>query len=148
MQLEINKLSPNQRNFVLAALLGHEWRCPWMLAQDGYTRWQSYESAWGNPTPDYCNDQRVTGNLIDEYLISAYPNFYRDNSGNYDGWIAAGKKPDKQCVVGMGKNRLEAVAACLIKMFAKVPNRYVQIDDHADTTREQFVTIPDQLEGV
>lgn len=64
-KIKVSDASPTVLNHLVAKLEGHEWRCPWMLKESGLVQWQSYEAAWGNPTPDYCDNWSDMGEVID-----------------------------------------------------------------------------------
>lgn len=145
MKIGIYELSNTQKNFVLAALLKHPWRYSWN-EEDSYLRWQGTEQAFGYPTPDFvCNDQTFTSKLIDEYLVSTYPNYTRDNTGNINGWVASCYSSKRKSITAFGKTRLDAVVICLIKRLSyEVKCDLVQFDEHD----MEYVIIPDKMKDI
>lgn len=69
MLKKLSELSAPQISWAVAVAEGHQWRCPWMLEQDGYRAWCSYEQAWGNPHPDYCNDWMIASAIMVKHGI-------------------------------------------------------------------------------
>lgn len=69
MKIKVCDASIEALNYLVAKIEGHEWRCPWLLEKEGYVAWQSYEQAWGNPTPDYCSNWYEMGPIIDREVI-------------------------------------------------------------------------------
>lgn len=66
---KIKELSGNPLNYAVAKAEGYEARCAWLLDQQGYVAWQSYERGWGNPIPNYC-ETHAGDEIIDRELIS------------------------------------------------------------------------------
>lgn len=66
--VKTSTLSDPALNFVIATILGHQWRCRWMLEKEGFRAWVNYEEAWGNPTPDYCKNFEHSSLIIDEHI--------------------------------------------------------------------------------
>ena len=60
-------------DYYVALAVGHVWRCNWMLEEEGYNVWQSYEQGWGNPTPPYSTDWAHCGPLVDLFHLSVIP---------------------------------------------------------------------------
>lgn len=60
-------------DYYVALAVGHPWRCKWMLEEDGYNAWQSYENGWGNPTPPYSSDWAHCGPLIERFDLFILP---------------------------------------------------------------------------
>lgn len=56
-------------DYYVALAVGHTWRCKWMLEENGYNAWQSYEEGWGNPTPPYSSDWAMCGPLIERFEL-------------------------------------------------------------------------------
>lgn len=46
MLIKTSEATPLQINYLVAKCEKHESRCPWILEQQGYAAWQSYERAW------------------------------------------------------------------------------------------------------
>ena len=69
MKRKVSDLSGVSLDWAVAKCKDHTWRCPWLLEKEGYAAWQSYEKAWGNPTPEYSTDWAQGGPIIDEYDI-------------------------------------------------------------------------------
>jgi hypothetical protein len=104
--VKTSELSGNALNHVVARLEGHEWRCPWMLAQDGYEAWQGYEHGWGNPTPEYSTDWAQGGPIIEREGIAPWP-----VSARLTGWVA---ESHTAFVLGRGATPLEAAMRCYV----------------------------------
>ena len=69
MLKKLSQLSVTQINWAVARILGHQWRCPWIASVDSYQAWITYEQAWGNPHPDYCNDWNAASAVMVKYGI-------------------------------------------------------------------------------
>lgn len=87
----LNDLTEAQINYAVAVLLKHEWRCPWILKQDGFLAWASYEQGLGNWHPDYCNDWAAASVVMQTYGI--FPEVHsierlEDDSVVTEGYVA------------------------------------------------------------
>ncbi len=70
MKVKTDELISEALDYIVAKCECHEWRCPWMLEQEGLVSWRSYERAWGNDHPNYSTDQAKGGLIIDRTYIS------------------------------------------------------------------------------
>ena len=76
MQIRITEVPVHVLNYLVSVYLKHEPRCSWMLEKDGYKAWQSYEQAWGNPIPNYCEDWSVGGPVMEsEKIVPHFSNY-------------------------------------------------------------------------
>lgn len=71
--METNKLEGAALDWAVAKCENHQYRCPWLLEQQGYVAWQSYERGWGNPTPDYSTNWSQGGPIIEREKIVVTP---------------------------------------------------------------------------
>lgn len=97
-------------NYLVAKIERHEWRCPWLLEKEGYVAWQSYEQAWGNPTPDYCSNWDQGGPIIEREGGTLW-------STNAVGWRCKARYDftnDKEGVVVGGPTPLIAAMRCFV----------------------------------
>lgn len=86
MKVKTSELIGPALDWAVAKCEGHQWRCPWLLEKEGYAAWNSYEHAWGSPTPEYSTDWSQGGPIIERELICADA-----GDGNYQGdkkWAA------------------------------------------------------------
>lgn len=67
--MKVSELEGAWLDYFVAKAEGHEWRCSWMLEKDGMQAWQSYEHAWGNPTPPYSSDWEFGGPLLQKHEL-------------------------------------------------------------------------------
>ena len=81
MKIKVANTTPTQLDWMVAKCEGHEWRCPWILEKDGLAAWQSYERAWGNPTPDYSTNWAQGGPILEREKIST--------DWDHDAWNAS-----------------------------------------------------------
>ena len=70
-----NELTGAALDWAVAKCEGHEWRCPWVLVNDGYAAWRSYELAWGcwhgSPSTNWAQG----GPIIEREHIALRPTF-------------------------------------------------------------------------
>lgn len=66
------KLSGHALNYAVALANKHEWRGHFIIEQDGFNAWMSYENAWGHPHYDYVSSWTGAGPLIEAEKISVY----------------------------------------------------------------------------
>lgn len=69
MKTPVATLTGDLLNYAVALAEKYEPRCSWMLAQQGYTAWQQYEHAHGNPVPAYLTSS-AGDDIIDREKIS------------------------------------------------------------------------------
>lgn len=70
--MKTSELTGATLDWAVAKCEGHESRCPWLLEKEGYTAWQSYERAWGNPLPRYSTDWAQGGPIIEREKIAVW----------------------------------------------------------------------------
>lgn len=68
MLIKVSEATNNQINWLVAKIEGHQSRCEWMI-KSGWAEWQSYESAWGNPIPNYSTNWAQGGPIIEREEI-------------------------------------------------------------------------------
>lgn len=99
-------------DYAVAKAKNHQYRCPWMLEQDGYKAWKSYERAWGNFHPNYSEDSTFTSCFMEELKISVMHVEEDDPFPIEDGpWTAAVPNSDYGYT---GPTALIAICRCYV----------------------------------
>jgi hypothetical protein len=116
MKIKTMELTGAALDWAVAKCEGHESRCPWLLEKEGYTAWQSYERAWGNPLPRYSTNWAQGGPIIErEKMCIDEPNCDADCRG----WSAviidwASKDDEENSIEGFGPTPLIAAMRCYV----------------------------------
>lgn len=109
----VSELTGDWLNYWVARAEGHEWRCHWMLEKSGIREWQSYEQAWGAPTPPYLTEWEFGGHLIQTYHLAVAP--------HENGWMARSEYSfwavDESLAdwVARGNTPLEAICRAVVR---------------------------------
>lgn len=69
IKVKSEQLVDNSLDYIVAKLENHQWRNHWMLEDQGFHSWNSYEISFGNPTPKYSSDWNKAGTIIDREKI-------------------------------------------------------------------------------
>lgn len=101
-QIKTSELVGAQLEYYVAKAEGHTWRCIWMLGLQGMRAWQSYETAWGEPTPPYSTEWGVTGPLLAKYEIE----LNQCHNGNW--------RADGPTLTAYAATQLEAVCRLIV----------------------------------
>ena len=92
--MKTSELTGAALDWAVAKCEGHEWRCPWVLVNDGYAAWRSYELGWGNWHGSPSTDWAHGGPIIEREDITVRPVFFAERTeSNTDiyrknGWAA------------------------------------------------------------
>ena len=73
MKIKTAELDGFILRYVVGNLEGYQSRCPWMLEQDGFRRWQGYESSFGAPLPHYDSESYDAWKIVDRERITIKP---------------------------------------------------------------------------
>lgn len=68
--LQLDALGDLQLNYTVAKLKKHQFRCPWLLNEQGPAAFFGYEEAWGNPMVLYTKNASAALALAKEANIS------------------------------------------------------------------------------
>ncbi len=121
MKIKATELTGDALDYVLAKMRDHQWRCAWMLKQDGFHAWKNYELAWGNWHGELSNDPAMCLRLIKEHQIKLVPYKNQWRAETEATWASAwGDTPE------------QAVARCVVQMRlgdeVEVPSELVGVD--------------------
>lgn len=120
-KVHIDLMTELQLNYAIAKIRKHEWRCPWILAEQGHIAFFSYEAAWGNPMIYYTTNPRAALTLVKDANISVIVcNIEPKAAGRFEvsgGWVAKSPKALVYQEDGIRGATWElAVAKCFVHM--------------------------------
>ena len=109
-KIKTAELIGNALDYIVAKLENHEWRNHWILEDQGFHSWNSYEMSFGNPTPKYSSDWTKGGLIIDREKIEIkYHDVCVAQIWYRDGWGA-----DEIIAKGVGETSLIAAMRCYV----------------------------------
>jgi len=117
MKIKTAELTGDALDYVLAKMRDHQWRCAWILKQDGFHAWKNYELAWGNWHGELSNDPATCLGLMKEYRANIDQAEHAPKV-QVTIWyeIADSYSSDFDAVSAIGDTVEQAVARCVVAM--------------------------------
>lgn len=115
--MRVSELTGALLDYWVAKAEDHCWRCEWMLEKNGMREWQSYEQAWGSPTPRYSAEWEYAGPLIDKWGISLNDPAEAHRGEHWEAHITT--RDDDCCYSNFGDGDTPLQAICRAVVRAK-----------------------------
>lgn len=119
--LNLESLGDLQLNYTVAKIKKHQFRCPWLLNEQGHAAFFGYEEAWGNPMVLYTANAAAALALAKEASISVeICDIELNDDGRLEvsgGWVARSPGEFLRMDEGIKGDTWErAVVKCFIHM--------------------------------